>query len=334
MAFPFDKNQPKNRLMSERFKEVLELNPEDIFIPKEVKGTGNNVTRISLDQQNIATLQMSLQTPDWSQPFIVVKPIRGGITENGKTYRWQLVAGYHRMYALLRNQVPVWYFDWYEFETAEEELDFQALENNHLPRKEMDLAGLTNYLAFKVDNGMIPNTKESMDAEVEKFTNIHGRTKTAAVTKAVSRCGAYTDVTIRDFSEIKEYLANPENYDGNTREYTHSGNIDPFRNKHGWTVKEGYEHEFIMNAVKRFSETGKGSYFVNHVKEPTDKMTLQQRRDNMVSTFTTLELALKRVIDYYNENDVFPWESVAFMPQNNVRGSEENEFIPVRDAVG
>ena len=55
--------------------QFIEKITEDIFIPKEVKGTGNNVTRISLDQQNIATLQMSLQTPDWSQPFIVVKPI-------------------------------------------------------------------------------------------------------------------------------------------------------------------------------------------------------------------------------------------------------------------
>lgn len=327
MAYPFI---TRKLLMPERHVEVLELNPEDIFIPTEVKGTGNNITRISLSEPNISALQMSLQSPDWSQPLIAIKRIHGGgIEYNGKTYRYQLVAGYHRMNALLRNHEPTWYFDVYEFMSDEEELDYQALENNHLPRKELDLKGLTNYLVYKVAKKMIPNTKEAMSMEVEKFTNIHGKTKTAAVNNAVSRMGAYSDVTIRDFNEIKRFIANLDNYGDNTPQYTHSGNIDAIRGMHGWTVKEGYEYEFVMNAIKRFSDTGKESYFVNHVKEPTDKLSLQDRRDNMINTFTMLDTALVRTVNFYNEHGRFPWHTEGFFPQNNVRGDEEHTFIPV-----
>ena len=325
---PNKDNITRALIVEKGYVDTIPLNPEDIYIPKEVKGTGNNVTRMSLDESNIQSLQQALQNPDWSLPLIVVKRIPGGLTVEGKTYRYQLVAGYHRLTALLRNHEPMWMFDLYEFDNEEEELDFQALENDHAPRKPIDLNGLVNYLSYKVNKGMIQNDKRQMAMELEKFQNVHHKTKTAAVNRAASKFGAYTDVAIRDFNEIKQFIANPDNYNGESL-YTHSGKIDRVRDAHGWTVKEGYEYEYLMNAIKSFNEDGKPSYFLNHVKEPTEKLSLQDRRDNMMETYATLENALLKTFEYYQKNGKFPWTVEAFFPQNNVDGEEENTFIKV-----
>ena len=329
MILPNKNTITRTLVVEKGYVDTIELNPEDIYIPKELKGTANNVTRLSLDESNIQSLQQALQKPDWSLPLIVVKRIPGGLTVNGKTYRYQLVAGYHRLTALLRNHQPNWLFDVYEFATEEEEIDFQALENDHAPRRPIDLNGLVNYLSYKVNKGMIENDRRQMAMELEKFQNVHHKTKTAAVNRAASKFGAYTDVVIRDFNEIKQYLDNPENYDNQTAKYTHSGKIDFNRKAHGWTVKEGYEYEYLMNAIKAFNEDGMPSYFVNHVKEPTEKMTLQDRRDSMIEAFATLENALIKTFEYYQKNGRFPWHIEGFMPQNNVEGQEENYFIKV-----
>ena len=315
------------------YKQTLELNPEDIFIPKEIKGTANNITRIKLDRNNITLLQNSLRTPDWTKPLIIIEKIKGGMQVNGKTYRYKLVAGYHRLTALLLNNEISWLFDVYEFETEEERLDLQLIENDHEPRKAIDATGLCNYLAYKVHQGLIkPNTKEAMEKHLEgKLKNVHHMTKASAVRKAVAKCGSYTDVTIRDFDEIKQLLDNPENYEKGVSTYTHSGIVDTKRDKHGWTVLEGYEDEFVFNAIKSFHLDGKESYFTNHVKEPTEKRTLKDRRTNMISNYVKLETALKSVIEFYNKNKKFPWNyNEAFHPQNNVIGKEENKFLNIQ----
>lgn len=323
---PEKENITRPLIVDKGYVDTIKLSIDDIYIPKEVKGTGNNVTRISLDQTNIQSLQQALKNPDWSLPLIVVKRIPGGLTVDGKTYRYQLVAGYHRLTALIRNQELSWMFDVYEFKNEEEELDFQALENDHAPRKPIDLNGLVNYLSYKVNKGMIKNDKQSMICELKKFKNVHHKTKTAAVNRACSKFGAYTDVVIRDFEEVKRFIENPNNYDGE-QPYTHSGKIDRHRNSHGWSVKEGYEYEYLMNAIKSFNEDGLPSYFVNHVKEPTDKLSLKDRRDNMLNTYATLENALIKTFEYYKKNGKFPWRVESFLPQNNVEGQVETTFI-------
>jgi len=333
MVLPPKEKINRALIVEKGYVDTISLNPEDIYIPKEVKGTGNNVTRLFLDESNIQSLQQALQSPDWSLPLIVIKRIPGGLTIAGKTYRYQLVAGYHRLTAILRNHEPMWVFDLYEFDNEEEELDFQAIENDHAPRKPIDLNGLVNYLSYKVNKGMIDNDKQQMAMQLEKFKNVHHKTKSSAVNRAASKHGAYTDVAIRDFNEIKQFMGHAENYDPNQIAeegmYTHSGKIDPNRDQHGWTVKEGYEYEYVMNAIKSFNETGKTSYFVNHVKEPTENKSLQDRRDEMMETYAALDNALIKTFEYYKKHGTLPWKSAAFFPQNNVLGQEENTFIKV-----
>ena len=136
--------------------EIVQMSPEDIYVPIEDKDSPNNITRILLDPQNIDRLQISLITPDWSEPLIAIEKIKGGLTVDGKTYWYKLVAGYHRMSALKRQCVSDWLFDLYEFETSEERIDYQAAENgHHKPRKEMGIEDWANYLSYKFSQGWL-----------------------------------------------------------------------------------------------------------------------------------------------------------------------------------
>jgi len=304
--------------------EILNLNPEDIYVPKEDKDSENNITRILLDPQNIDRLQIALMAPDWSKPLIVIERIKGGLTVNGKTYWYKLVAGYHRMSALKRQCVTEWLFDLYEFETNEERVDFQAIENDHEPRKEMSTEDWANYLSYKFSQGWL-TSKEDMKKQMDKFKNVHSSTKTGAILRAVSKNGVYQDFVIRDWKEIQEFINNPDNYTTG-HVYTYKGKKDPNRQECGWTVKEGYEHEYLMNAIMKYHDTRNTSYFVNWVKTPNDKVpTAADKRELMSNKYDKLETALKSTFEYYQEHGTFPWRQEAWFPQDNKSG--EDKFI-------
>jgi len=120
---------------------------EEIYVPKEDETDGNNVTRYELDMNHVTNLQVALHYPDWSSPLMIVKEIKGGKEIDGKTYYYQLVAGFHRFEALSNNLTLEWLFDVYDF-TGKPELEsiIQALENDHKPQLVMTKAGLTNWL--------------------------------------------------------------------------------------------------------------------------------------------------------------------------------------------
>ena len=125
----------------------------EIYVPKQDKDSGNNPTRYELDGKNVDDLQLALHYPDWSKPLMIVKEIKGGKEINGKTYYYELVAGFHRFEALTRNLTSEWIFDVYDFSgNPEAESDIQALENDHAPHKKMDKYGVANWLKFQYEN--------------------------------------------------------------------------------------------------------------------------------------------------------------------------------------
>ena len=309
------------------YVDTVVLNPEDIYVPQEDKDSPNNITRNQLDLQNIDRLQMALMTPDWSKPLIVVEKIKGGLTVGGKTYWYKLVAGYHRMYALKRQCVTEWLFDLYEFETNEERIDYQAIENDHEPRKEMSVEDWANYLSYKFSQGWL-TSKEDMVKQMNKFKHVHSSTKTGAINRAVSQNGVHQDFVIRDWKEIRQFIDNPDNYTTG-HVYTYKGNKDPNRKECGWTVKEGYEYEYLMNAIKKYHDTRNTSYFVNWVKTPNEKApTASDKRDNMSNNYDKLETALKSTFEFYQEHKTFPWRQEAWFPQDNKVG--EDKFIKIK----
>ena len=162
---------------------------------------------------------------------------------------------------------------------------------------------------------------------MDQFTHVHASTKTASIKRAMSKHGVHQDFVIRDWTEIQKFTKNLDNYsEGDV--YTNQGNLDLSRNEHGWTVKEGYEREFIMSAIKKYHDTKNPSYFVNWVKTPNDKSpSAIEKRAVMSENYQKLETALKTTIKYYEKHGTWPWRQEAWFPQDNKTG--ENKFIKI-----
>jgi hypothetical protein len=140
------------------------------------------------------------------------------------------------------------------------------------------------------------------------------------VLKTMRRNGTYQDIMTYTAKDTFLWI-------NSKTDYVIAGNYDNKRNKYGWTVLEGYQYEYIMNATRKYSETGKESYFVCHTKAPTEKMDLDAKRMKMQSVFESLEADLVEVVKFYNKNKRFPWTNEGFLPQN--KKINENSFIPV-----
>ena len=324
-----DKNMVTRTLIVKKgHVKILNLNPEDIYVPQNEKDSPNNITRIILNPQNIDRLQMALMSPDWSKPLIAVEKIKGGLTVNGKTYWYKLVAGYHRMAALKRQCITDWLFDLYDFETNEERITYQALENDHAPQETMGIEDWANYLSYKFSQGWL-TCETDMKTEMDGFKNVHYSTKSNAITRALAMNGQHSDFVIRNWSEIRDFTDNLDNYTSGFT-YAYKGDKDSKRDECGWTVKEGYEHEYIMNAIKKFHDTRTTSYFVNWVKTPNKKYpTTKDKRELMTNNYDKLETSLISTIEYYNEHGTFPWRQEAWFPQDNTL--KEDKFIKIND---
>ena len=315
-------------IVQEGHVEPRSIRLDEIYVPKQDKDSGNNVTRYELDMKNVVDLQLALQFPDWSKPLMIVKKIKGGKEINGKTYYYELVAGFHRFEALFRNIVEEWLFDVYDFTgNPEAESDIKALENDHVQAKNLDTAGIANWLSYNLEMGFIENTEAAMNKKVGILKFVSPQRKTAAVNQALNQSDGYRDVTIRSIKEIKDHLDNDDNYrDDNRSRYSHSGNLDPKRLEHGWTVKEGYEDEYLFNAMKQYHKYTRPSYFLNHIKVPKTG-TVQDARKKMVKRFTELESALESSVKFKKENGKWPWRIESFFPQDNHPDSRERSWI-------
>jgi tRNA(Ile)-lysidine synthase TilS/MesJ len=108
--------------------------------------------------------------------------------------------------------------------------------------------------------------------------------------------------------------------------YSKGGEYDSKRKKYGWSVLEGYEYEQVMNAIRKFAETGKESYFICRTKAPTKNEDLNAKRNKILKELSYLEECLIDVFKYHQENKKFPWYTEAFIPQDT---ELENSTKPI-----
>ena len=312
------------------YRGTIALNPDDIYVPIDDADTPNNVCRLELDEPTISQLQVGMpNNPDWSVSLMVVRKIPGGKTVNVKTYWYELVVGFHRWTALTRQLVNEWIFDVYEFKTDEDLVDFQADENGgHLPRKTMGVKEWTNYLSYKVSKSNPKLTRNDLVKIMDRFVNVHHSTKTSAINNAVAENGVYQDFKTYTWKEIQQTVENEDNYPDGVSTYTVKGMKDDKRDAAGWTVKEGYEDEYLFNAMKKFHAEGLRSYFNLHTKIPKKDETVKTTRDNMLNKISGYEEALLSTIEYYNKHGEFPWWNESWFAQDN--NKKENHFIPIK----
>jgi len=249
---------------------------------------------------------------------------------DGHTYEYELIAGNHRLEALLANNYNKWIFDVYaitgdEKSTYEDSLrTLQLDENDHPPHLETSEDDAVNIICRLLDHNsklVEPNCDSIRDYLDAHCKNMHGNTK-AKVIRDVVRNMQKNGVAV--YSDTVTYTPHDvNNFVQKTTDYVTSGEFDKKRKSFGWSVLEGYEYEYIMSAAKKFSETGSTSYFICHTKSPTEKYPLKEKRDKMVNNFQKLETALLDVMKYYLEHKTFPWQVVGFLPQDVKAGEQD-----------
>lgn len=299
------------------FQEIVTIKLEDIYIPKTDVGGNNNPARYTLDIGNVNALAESLRNAgqDLSLPLPVVEKLPKPLKIDGKIYTYRLVCGAHRCAAGTQVGLEVMVFSVYQFESDSARLRFQLVENNHAPSKGATAQDLCNALTYGVFKGFIQNDEESMREYLRSMDKIHGNTINKAIQMAIRDTGGYQDYHIYTPEDIENFVKK--------HNYVMGGKRDKIRDQAGWTVKEGYEYEYLMNAIKKFSTEQLESYFICHTKSPTERNSLDDKREGMLEEFNVLEKALVKVFDYYKENKSFPWRVEGFLPQDNNRGERE-----------
>lgn len=281
-------------------------------------GTDKNLTRKDgVDEQNVKELEQSFLNSGviWSEKPMCV--IWNPQVIDGVMYDYELIAGNHRFEALNNIGQKTWYYAIYELGVDGESFDkskitFQLAENNHNPRKSSTMADIINAVNWLVGRGELAGDEATIKSFVDTTCSNKAKTTRGQIVSAILQSNGISQ-SVTTFT-----TAGASSWIKKNTTFTNSGKIDKKLNQHGWTVKEGYEYEFVMSAMKKFASTGKESYFVCHTKPPTETMTLDDKREKMLDTFATLEDAiLVAAVEFYNENKRFPWQVKGFFPQNH-----------------
>ena len=330
-------------------EKVLELIPQNVHLPK-AKGSRfvrfeyvdldsiavpesntNIVRKKGKNPQLIDRLMVSFQNGvNLSLPPIIVRKESRII--NGVHTECMIVCGHNRHNMLRKLNVKGFYVAVYEF--AQDGLSFedsvrrlQLTENDHYPSLESSTEDVVNTVSTMISQGssLVENNEKSIRKFVEEVCpNKHPSTRSKIVSDVVRKAGAYQEVVTYTAEDTMMWI------EQNT-DYSIAGNFDYDRNKIGWSVLEGYEDEFIMNAAKRFHESpnSPSSYFLCRTKAPSEKRPLRQRRLDMLEKFDQLGEAILDVAEYYNEHGVFPWQVEGFLPQDHK--AKEKDFISVKE---
>ena len=297
---------------------------EDIYIPPM---RVNPVRVAGKDPVNVMALVQSFrQGIDYSRMPPTVR--RNPRIIDGKHYTWELITGNHRMEAFSSLSYIEWIFGVYVFAIEgfsydDSVLTFELMENDHKPQLVSAENDVVNTISKLISHGsqLVDNTEDSIRRYcITYLPNMSTTKRNNIVLKTMRKSGTYQDIVTYTAKDTFLWI------NGNT-DYVVAGNYDAKRNKYGWTVLEGYQGEYIMNATRKYAETGKESYFLCHTKAPTEKKDLDAKRIDMQKIFQSIEEDFIDVIEFYNKNKRFPWNNEGFLPQN--KKTNENSFIPV-----
>lgn len=302
-------------------RQIIKI--EDIYIPSMKGDLFNSARKHGKNKNHIESLANSLrQGIDYSKmPPVVRRKVR---TVNGKIYLWELVAGNHRIESLRSLNKEEWIFDEYEFTssddfTLEDAIStFQLRENNFAPALASTEDDVVNVISRLINNGskmVEPNEQSIRDYVNDVCSHMHGNTKHKVVKNVIrllKKTGhkihqdfvTYTAQDVKDFIKFEKI------------DISIGGEFDHKRKEFGWSVLEGYPHEFVLNAAKRYAETGNKSYFTFHTYRPLDNETVQDKRNKMHMHLTSVEESILKAVEHYQEHGVFPWRVHGYLPQD------------------
>ena len=275
---------------------------------------------IHIDDINRNTSKVEPHTADEIQKL--QQSFRGGVdtneftpaveeylTKNGKRYKF--VYGSGRSEALRNLGLTGWFFVVLKgsVDTIE---DVQAQENEQLPKRINKEVDMRKFLSRKVRSGMIENTEAAIKAKFRKvYTNRAKDVKNRIVQQVMEDNDTpqpyilYTSVP-----KVEDWL---ENHSAVHLElpYSIKAKFDVNRNMYGVVVKEGYQNRTVVEAVKRYKETGKKTYIIGHCGGPTGVQTIKVKRKQFVMGYKEIEAAFQHV-----GARIFPIKIIGFLPQD------------------
>jgi len=302
-------------------RQIIKL--DDIYIPPIKGDVYNSARRNGKSPFHVQSLANSLQQGiDYTKMPPVVRPDPKQI--DGKLYKWTLVTGNHRFEALRSINVDEWIFDIYDFDSTDKASfedsisTFQLRENNFAPSLASTEDDVVNVISRLINHGskMIePNEQSIKDYVDDVCTYMHGNTKNKVVKNVIRLLKKTGQKVHQDFvtytaQDVVDFIK------GQRLDIVVGGNFDHKRKEFGWSVLEGYPHEFVLNAAKKYAETGNKSYFTFHTYRPLDKQTVKDKREKMLSHLSSVEESLVKAVEYYQEHGVFPWRVNGYLPQD------------------
>lgn len=338
-------------------ENFLKTNPEKVAIPDwshlgvtSVKNvliphymihvddiTGNGEKVETHESQDIEGLRMSFASGvDTTQPPGAVK-FRGSNPEDlalwlagkltntelqlktGMKKPFELVYGYGRQEAQVELSQTSWIYTLLSG-TEDQMVDVQAAENEGYPQRLNREPDMRLHLSKKVRNGRIANTEEAITKEFKRIYSRRDSSVRGRVVQAVMvECG--TPQPFRTFpspARIQQWL---DNHSSET--YVIGGELDKEADTYGVSIGPGYLYRVLAQAARRFRKTGRYTYVIAHVGNPTKKQSIHEKRAKMLEELAELE----RDFEACGMRD-FPIYIKGFLPQ--IRDGEDvKKLVPV-----
>jgi hypothetical protein len=201
-------------------------------------------------------------------------------------------------------------------------ITLQLQENDHPATLKSSAEDAAGAIIWLITHGsrLVQNTEQSIRDYIDTYCkNMNKGEKGKAVKQVMAKLNTYRRIVTFTADDAFTWIQSNTNY-------ATAGEYDAKRKKYGWAVLEGYEYEQVFNAMRKFAETGKESYFICRTKAPTKKQDLNTKRQGIIKEFEYLEDCLLDTFKYYQEKGKFPWHAEAFIPQDT---DLENNTKPI-----
>jgi hypothetical protein len=284
-----------------------------------VSSNENNHARLEINLNQVQNLKLWLsQGIDYKCPPPIVRYNPRII--NGQAYEYELIAGHHRFEAMRELGYDRWIFWVYElcldgFSFDDSKVTLQLIEQDgHKPGLTSSIDEATNAICWLITNGsqLVKNDEDSIKNYINTYcSTMHPSKKGSVLSKVMAKVNTYKRVVSFTVDASRSWIKTYTDYP-----LKRGGEFDHKRNKHVWSLLEGYEYEQLFNAIKKFEETGKESYYICRTDAPSDTKDLSERRQGILDTIDYLEFCLLKVFEFYQENGRFPWGVECFVPQD------------------
>ena len=251
---------------------------DDIRSLDDDKNIGRTDEHSRLEIQALAN-SFSVGVQTWQELPAVTRNLDGEIK-----FSYNQVFGFGRVEAIQEaKQDQKGYWFWVLKPCTETQLSWvKVIENLDItPEFKQREKLLVQQMNSLIHKGLVANTDESIRNHIlEKVPHI-GKKTLGDVTNTIFETNA-TPLKYITWgpAKINQWLKQDAD---DTSKFLHSGKFDTVRNMYGFAAKNVLDP--VINAIKKYHETGKDSYVVLHVDAPNKSGTLTSFRKNQKNQY-------------------------------------------------